>query len=239
MAVTALAYTAVPVTAAGVAGLIASLHRPGPRVTSALQHFAAGVVFAAAAIELIPKVLMQAPEVAIGGFAAGIAVMFGLRALTTRVEARHEAQARSGIALGLIAATGMDFLIDGGVLGAGFSAGRSTGLLLTIAITIEYLFVGLSVASTMGTAVSRRVVAATPLGLSLLTVVGAAFGIALLGGVTTTVLAGVLAFGAVVFMYLVTEQLLVEAHRRGETAPGSVTYFVGFLIYLVLQEILG
>ncbi len=40
-------------------------------------------------------------------------------------------------------------------------------------------------------------------------------------------------------MYLVTEQLLVEAHRPGETVAGSVPYFVGFLIYLVLQETLG
>jgi ZIP family zinc transporter len=49
----------------------------------------------------------------------------------------------------------------------------------------------------------------------------------------------VLAFGAVAFMYLVTEELLVAAHERGETAAGSATFFVGFLLYLVLEQVLG
>jgi ZIP family zinc transporter len=65
-------FTLIPVAAAAVAGLIAVTRRPGGRVTSAVQHFAAGVVFAAAAIELLPKVLTEAPWVALGGFAAGI-----------------------------------------------------------------------------------------------------------------------------------------------------------------------
>jgi len=74
---TALAFTAVPVAAAAVSGGVAPLRAPGPRFTSALQHFAAGVVFAAAAIELLPGVLDRSPWVAIIGFAAGIAMMFG------------------------------------------------------------------------------------------------------------------------------------------------------------------
>jgi zinc transporter ZupT len=71
-----LGYTAVAVAAAAVTGGIAVVRRPGERVTSGLQHFAAGAVFAAAAIELIPKVLQQDPTIAIIGFATGIAVMF-------------------------------------------------------------------------------------------------------------------------------------------------------------------
>jgi ZIP family zinc transporter len=41
-----------------------------------------------------------------------------------------------------------------------------------------------------------------------------------LAGAPGPVLATVLAFGAVAFMYLVTEELLVRAHERGETCPG-------------------
>ena len=48
-----------------------------------------------------------------------------------------------------------------------------------------------------------------------------------------------LAFGAVALMCLATEELLVEAHARGETSTGSVGFFVGFLIYLVLSELSG
>jgi ZIP family zinc transporter len=81
-------------------------------------------------------------------------------------------------------------------------------------------------------------VAVSPVFLALLTVAGTALGVLLLSGVSTTVLAGVLAFGAVAFMYLATEELLVEAHAEGETSLGSVGYFVGFLLYLVLAELI-
>ena len=40
-------------------------------------------------------------------------------------------------------------------------------------------------------------------------------------------------------MYLATEELLVEAHEQGETALGSVGFFVGFLIYLLLDELIA
>jgi ZIP family zinc transporter len=179
-------------------------------------------VFAAAAIELLPKVLKEDPWVAIGGFAVGIAVMFGMRAVTER-----------------LGATAVDFAIDGVILGAGFAAATTTGLLLTIALTIEYLFVGLSLSAALGPQASRRLVIAAPIGLSLLTVAGAALGVWLLSGASATTLAAVLAFGAVAFMYLATEELLVEAHERGETLAGSVTFFVGFLLYMVLSETLG
>jgi zinc transporter, ZIP family len=234
-----LLYTLIPVVAAALAGLIAATARPGERVTSAVQHFAAGVVFAAAAIELLPRVLREDPWVAIGGFAAGIAVMFGMRALTDRLERRPGGGQTRRLPLGFAGATALDFAIDGVILGAGFSAGETTGLLLTIALTIEYLFVGLSLSAALGPHASRRLVIAAPVSLSLLTVAGTALGVWLLTGASATTLAGVLAFGAVAFMYLATEELLVEAHERGETAAGSVTFFVGFLLYMVLSETLG
>jgi len=40
-------------------------------------------------------------------------------------------------------------------------------------------------------------------------------------------------------MYLATEELLVEAHEQGETVLGSIGFFVGFLLYLVLGELLA
>src|SRR5690349_15666100 len=46
-----LTLTGVPVVAAGGAGAAAIVRRPGVRLTSGLQHFAAGVVIAAAALE--------------------------------------------------------------------------------------------------------------------------------------------------------------------------------------------
>jgi ZIP family zinc transporter len=119
------------------------------------------------------------------------------------------------------------------MLGAGFAAGARTGVLLTIALAVEYLFVGLSLAATLACRTSQKVVAAAPVALAVLTVLGTVLGVVVFGGVPAVVLAGVLAFGAVAFMYLATEELLVEAHAEGETAIGSVGFFIGFLIYLV------
>ena len=52
----ALLFSLVPVLAAAVSGAAAVVRLPGERTTSGLQHFAAGVVFAAASIELLPGV---------------------------------------------------------------------------------------------------------------------------------------------------------------------------------------
>jgi ZIP family zinc transporter len=111
--------------------------------------------------------------------------------------------------------------------------------LLSLALTIEYLFVGLSLAGALGNKTRKRTLVVLPTALALLTVLGAGGGIILLTGVSAAVLAGVLAFGAVAFMYLVTEELLVEAHERGETASGSAMFFVGFLLFMILTETLG
>jgi ZIP family zinc transporter len=234
-----LVLTGVPVAAAGGAGVTATVRQPGARLTSALQHFAAGVVIAAAALELLPEVVRESGLVAVVGFGLGIAVMFGMRAVTDRLESRPATRAaRSSLPLGMIGATAIDFLIDGLVLGAGFTAGGHTGVLLAIALAIEYLFVGLSLAGSLGSGASRALRLTLPLLLSLLSVAGAFLGVWLLAGVSPVVLAGVLAFGAVAFMYLATEELLVEAHESGETALGSATFYVGFLAVLMIEQAL-
>src|SRR4051812_22331871 len=77
-----LALTGVPVLAAGAAGLAATVRPPGVRMTSGRQHFAAGVVIAAAALELLPDVVRESGLVSVVGFGLGIAVMFAMRAVT-------------------------------------------------------------------------------------------------------------------------------------------------------------
>ena len=53
----ALPYTLIPVAAAVIGATVAVNTRPGPVLVSAIQHFAAGVVFAAAAVEILPDVM--------------------------------------------------------------------------------------------------------------------------------------------------------------------------------------
>lgn len=104
--VKALLFSLVPVLAAAVSGGVAVMRPPGERTTSALQHFAAGVVFAAASIELLPDVLRQSPVVAIVGFAVGIAVMFAFRGASVVAERVGNSGVKPACRLGFSARPG-------------------------------------------------------------------------------------------------------------------------------------
>ncbi|MFX8887369.1 transporter, partial [Acinetobacter baumannii] len=57
---------------------------------------------------------------------------------------------------GLLSAVGIDILVDGLVLGLAFLAGQKAGLLLTIALSVEILFLGLTVTTELSEALSAR-----------------------------------------------------------------------------------
>ena len=51
-----LSLTLIPVAATLLGGVVATFRTPGERLRSFVQHFAAGVVFAAVAGELLPEI---------------------------------------------------------------------------------------------------------------------------------------------------------------------------------------
>ena len=53
------------------------------------------------------------------------------------------------------------------------------------------------------------------------------------------VVTGFLAFGLVALLYLVTEELLVEAHETPDRPWVAAMFFVGFLLLLLLEEMIG
>ena len=83
----------IPIGTTAVGAIMAALHPPGPRTRSGVQHFAAGVVFSVAAIELLPDVVRGKAVVAVAvGFACGIIVMLLLRRITSAIEAGAAAE---------------------------------------------------------------------------------------------------------------------------------------------------
>ena len=225
-----LGYSAIPVATAICGGLVAAWKPPGVRLAAAVQHFAAGVVFAAAASELLPDVLHQRAllPTLLGG-AAGVAVMVSVKTWARRAKGAQS----------LIAITAVDILVDGLVVGVGFLAGMRQGMLLTFALSIELLFLGLSVAAALAqtAATPSQIVTATG-GLALLLPVGTIGGVLLLGRAPTSIQTGFYAFGLVALLYLVTEELLVEAHEHEESPVMTAVFFAGFFLLVIVEELL-
>jgi ZIP family zinc transporter len=220
-----------------IGGSVAAFRPPRPALQSYLQHFAAGVVFAAAAGEVLPEIMHTgAPFPLIIGFALGVIVMLGVKRLTEHFERREVGQA--GQATRLVVVVGIDLLTDGLLVGVGFAAGAKVGLLLTIALTLEILFLGLSTAAELTEAgATRRRVIGTTATLAVLVAAGAAVGVTLLAGLSGSALEIVLSFGAAALLYLVTEELLVEAHETPDTPLITAAFFVGFLVLFVIEMI--
>ncbi|HEX7819892.1 MULTISPECIES: ZIP family metal transporter [Sphingomonadaceae] len=225
----AILYTLIPLTAVIIGAVLSVVRRPGPTFVSGMQHLAAGVVFAAAASEVLPQIKHGASPVAtlIGGL-VGLGVMLLLKVV--------EGRAKGPVAM--LGAVGIDILVDGLVLGLAFLAGEKAGLLLTVALTLEVLFLGLTVTAELGeTIVSRWRIVGITSALGLLLPFGAwiAAPVALF---PPTIIVGFLSFGMVALLYLVTEELLVEAHERPDSPLVSAMFFVGYLGLLLLEELM-
>ncbi len=125
-------YAFSPVVVAALGATCTAVRSPSPRVVGVVQHFAAGVVFYAAAGELLPDAIRQnAVWPVVGGGGVGVVAMLLLRRVTVSAEQSP---------VGLLAASAVDALIDGLVLGLGFNAGQRQGVLLAIVLAIEFLF---------------------------------------------------------------------------------------------------
>lgn len=225
--------TPVPVAAATGGAALAARRPPGPKLRSAFQHFAAGLVFATAATELVPDLVRDhdAPAV-IGGFAVGIVVMLAIDVLPARLAARN---GRDSSAAALVAIA-VDVFLDGVLIGIGFVEGGGAGLLLTVALTVELAFLGVAVATAVQSsgASSKRMIATTAAVASTI-ILGGILGATVFSQVGRGPLSVVLAFGTVALLYLVTEELLTEAHEQPDTPLLTTMFFIGFLVLLLLS----
>jgi ZIP family zinc transporter len=231
--VSVLGFVAVPVATSIGGSVIAATRPAGDRVRSVVQHVAAGLVFAAASLELLPDLVREHSRVGtVIGFVAGVVAML----LLGRMADRYEAAGGPGGAIGVVALIAVDVLLDGILMGVAFSEQARQGRILTIALTFELAFLGLSVATALQAAGAntRRVVAVTA-GIAMMLPVGALLGVGPLATLPVTPFAAVLAFGTVALLYLVTEELLADAHEVKDTPLATATFFLGFLGILLVS----
>lgn len=229
-----LPYTLLCVVAFGASGTVAAFWPPQRLMRSYLQHFAAGVVFAAAAVEVLPDVMHRdSPIAASIGFAVGVAVMLGIRALTESRNGDHAKPPGGGWSL--LVVIGVDVLIDGLLLGAGFAAGQRLGVLLALALSAEFLSLGPATAARLAAnGVSLRNTILVTCAVGTLVLLGGVAGSLFLASASNVTMEIILAFGTAALLYLVTEELLVEAHEAAETPFATALFFVGFLAILII-----
>ncbi len=225
-------FALLPMASALVGAVIATFRPPRAIYRSYIQHLAAGIVFSVVAVELLPSIIHQRGamiEVVIG-FAPGVVVMLAMRSFSHKVE-----QKGGESPIGLMVGVGIDILLDGILISVTFAAGAKEGQLLTLALTLELLSLGLAVATALGKQdMSRgRIILTTGL-LFLTIVVGAGIGALVMQFVSPEALEIVLSFGLAALLYLVTEELLVEAHEEPESPAASGMFFLGFLVFLLL-----
>ncbi len=255
---------AFPVAASTIGAVVATVKPPGPRFVSGVQHFAAGVVTAALVGEIMPELRAEGHlGSTVIGFVAGALLVLALGAYGRHTEedaaiAAAESESAHGevvskgirtarlktaavaLPIGMLGAVAIDLLLDGVLVGLGVRLGSTQGIILTIALTLEILFLALSLVAELtesGLTNRRAVITCTALGLT--TAVGAIGGALVLGGVSTQVMSAVLAFGAAALLYLVVEELLVEAHEQKETVWLGAMFFLGFIVIYVLASLGG
>lgn len=225
----ALTFTIIPVLTTLIGALLALWRRPGPLFKAGVQHLAAGVVFATAAAELLPDILHDAsPLTTFIGGAAGVLAMLAIRKVEELVEGP----------LGMITTVGVDILVDGLVLGIGLATDLRTAILLTIALSLEVLLLGLTSVLALETvirSVGRRFLIIC--GLALLLPVGVLMATPV-AALPEQARLGLLTFGLVALLFLVTEELLVEAHETEERSWVTALFFAGFLGLMLADELM-
>lgn len=228
-----LTYAAMPAIAVVVGALASLIREPSARVRSAVQHFAAGTVFSVLAVELLPDLMHRhLPWPTIVGFTLGVALMLGLKWLGER----SEGAAGNRSVRGMLTAMGIDATLDGALIGLSFAAGEKQGLLLTVGLVLEMLFLGVSCGTSLrnaGRAALRIAGIAAALGVAVLS--GASVGAAALIYVSPIYIDALLAFGVAALLYLVTEELLVEAHEAPETPAQTAMFFLGFILLFMID----
>lgn len=240
-----LRYALIPVVFT-IIGAAAGAYMPAAkRMRSHVLHLAAGVVFSVVAVELLPEIQRRALVWdVVWGFAAGVVAMLLADRLLDRMRGERDDDAPAGepaataparLPFSLIAAVAIDFLLDGLLLGVGFAAGARIGILLALAEAAEQLSVGLALAGELRAArVSPGRILLVVTALGSLVFVTAVAGATVLSRLQGGAMEIVLSFGAAALLYLVTAELLREAHEERESTSATAMFFVGFLVFLVI-----
>ena len=230
---TIVLYAAIASVALLVGGVVSLIKKPNAQVRSAILHFAAGVIFSVVSVELLPDIMERHDTLEIAtGFGAGVLLMLGIRYF---LKPKKENEDQLGFPTAFIVVIAVDLFIDGVLMGIGFVTSEETGIFLAVALSIELLSLGMATSITLGNAkVDRKKSIVTIVGLCVLVFGSTLLSAALLGGISSGFLEVILAFGLAALLFLVTEELLVDAHESEQNPWLTAAFFGGFLLFMLL-----
>lgn len=230
-------YALVPFTTFVTGGLVANIRKLSDTWHSIIQHFASGVVFAVVAVDMLPEISKshQATEVAVG-FTFGVLIMLFIRAYAERIEERAQNTNQKGLPIAMLGAVCVDVVVDGFLIGVSFAANEQAGQFLTIALGLEMFSLGLALSASLAQAHIKHIKGMVIITLLAATVVASAvISHWLIHFLPASSIPLLLALGLAALLYLVTEELLHEAHQLPDNAYITATFFIGFLIFLILS----
>ncbi len=143
-------YSVAPVLGMAAGGATGAWWNPGGRIRSYIQHFAAGVVFAAVGVEILPDVMRRSnPFAAVVGCSVGVGVMLAIRAMNRHASSARGASREGGTPWAMVVAVAVDVFVDGLIIGVGSAAGERQGILIALSLTGGAVSLGLATASTL------------------------------------------------------------------------------------------
>jgi zinc transporter, ZIP family len=166
-------------------------------------------------------------------FVLGVMFMYGVKLQGERLERANESHvAQKQFNYGMIITVFIDAALDGLTIGAGFAAGQKVGFALALGLSVEMLFLAMSLISE--TIKGKRVLLLSAC-FSLTILVCAALGYRFLSTSPGSSIAIALAFSAAALIYLVTDELLVEAHEQEEKPYSTLVLFSGFVLFWMIS----
>lgn len=211
---------------------------PSRQVKCYIQHVAAGLVFAAVGVEVLPDLLERAlPVAAAIGFAFGVALVMGIQLVSEKLSEKTGKESPWSL-VGVIT---VDIFIDGVLIGVASVAGGEGGsqaLLVTIALAAEMLSLGLSMGCVLREdGFSQTKVLVTSALMALAPLAGAIGGYLFGGQVSGAWTEGILAMAAAALLYLAVEELLKEAHEVKETPLATLLFFGAFFAVMIIDMV--
>jgi zinc transporter, ZIP family len=217
-------YVLLPMIMMSVGGMLGMRYKISNTWYGIVQHFTAGIIFSAVAVELIPALeKVAAPGWLTLGFFAAVILMLVIKT--------HMPKAS------LIIPTSIDLMVDGLLVAIGFYTGVAGGIILLMALTMEAFTLGIA---TMAS-VRKRYNIGPIKQVSMIVIFCMSIALGFLIGdflyafrSNIKIMASILGFGIAALLYLVTEELLIEAHTVKEVPYITACFYIGFFIPLFL-----